>query len=117
MTYVHTATLMMDPAADSRAPGAAITLALCGALDHEPPCPLAPHHTDATRVGDEVHLRVLFAADAGQEPAVRELIDTALASGEARAADGTATHWRLARSGRDEVADAEVPQGARLATG
>ena len=34
------------------APGGAITVALCGSWDHEPPCPLAPHHTRAHRSGD-----------------------------------------------------------------
>ncbi len=45
--FVHEAILTMGAAGDERAPGAAITIALCGRLDHEPPCPLAPHHTAA----------------------------------------------------------------------
>ena len=32
----------MEPDADVRAPGAAVTVVLCGHWDHEPPCPLAP---------------------------------------------------------------------------
>ena len=30
-----------DPALDHRAPGGAVTVVLCGSLDHEPPCPVA----------------------------------------------------------------------------
>ena len=36
----------MEPHADVRAPGAAVTVALCGHWEHEP-CPLAPHHVSA----------------------------------------------------------------------
>ncbi len=53
----------MEPDAELSSPGAAITLSLCGSWDHDPPCPLAPHFTSASRVGDEVHLRTLFSAE------------------------------------------------------
>ena len=33
----------MEPDADVQAPGAAVTVALCGHWEHEPPGPLAPH--------------------------------------------------------------------------
>lgn len=41
--------LSMSPGADLAAPGAAVTVALCGHWKHEPPCPLAAHHTSTTR--------------------------------------------------------------------
>ena len=49
---------MMPAPADDGAPGAAVTVALCGHWEHPPPCPLAPHHTRAellatTRLGLE----------------------------------------------------------------
>ena len=51
--YAHDAVVILDPGGDSRAPGGAITVALCGHWDHEPPCPLAPttpmQHPPATR--------------------------------------------------------------------
>jgi hypothetical protein len=47
----------MEPDADMRAPGAAVTVALCGHWDHEPPCPLAPHHVRVDE--DDGELRVL----------------------------------------------------------
>ena len=59
--FAHDAVLDMDPDADIRAPGAAVTVELCGHWDHEPPCPLAPHHTAVERTGRDVRLRILFA--------------------------------------------------------
>jgi hypothetical protein len=114
VAFAHTATVTMEPDADPRAPGAAITVALCGHWEHEPPCPLAPHHTDATRVGDEVHLRVLFAAESAAEQSVRWQIDAALQGGELRGPDGTVTHWRWRASRPDQVADGERDHGERL---
>ncbi len=49
--FAHEAKVGMATDGDSRAPGAAITVALCGRWDHEPPCPLSPHHTQADRIG------------------------------------------------------------------
>ena len=63
---------------DVRAPGAAITVALCGHWEHEPPCPLAPHHTDVRRAGDQIRLRVLFATEPATEAEVRRRIEAAL---------------------------------------
>src|SRR5580704_15625066 len=90
--YVHDAVVTMEAGGDERAPGAAITVALCGHWEHEPPCPVAPHNTDAhrcedqrcadqrcadqscadqscadQRAGDQVRLRVLFAAEPAAE--------------------------------------------------
>jgi hypothetical protein len=65
--FAHEAVLTIDADGDVGAPGAAITVALCGHWDHEPPCPLAPHHTAAERVGDDVHMRTLFAVEPARE--------------------------------------------------
>ncbi|WP_220137534.1 hypothetical protein [Streptomyces himalayensis] len=72
--YVHEAVLVMERDADTQAPGAAITMALCGHWEHQPPCPLAPYHTRAERVGERVLLRTLFAADPATEHVVRDRI-------------------------------------------
>jgi hypothetical protein len=114
--FVHTAVLAMAPDADDRAPGAAITVALCGAWQHEPPCPLAAHHTAADRVGDELRLRVLFAAEAAYEAQVRDRIDTAL-TGVHRGPDGVATRWRLLGSGPGTIAAGEAAHAQRLTRG
>ncbi|ACL38277.1 conserved hypothetical protein [Pseudarthrobacter chlorophenolicus A6] len=48
--YVHAASLRMEYDGDAGAPGAAITLALCGQWEHPPPCPLAAHHLKRPRL-------------------------------------------------------------------
>jgi len=99
---------------DVGAIGAAITVALCGHWDHEPPCPLAPHHTAAERVGDEVRLRVLFAAEPADEPEVRRRIAAALSGSGLAGPDGAVTRWRLRAQGPSEVSAAEADHAARL---
>ena len=110
--FAHDALLGMAPDADVRAPGAAITIALCGSVEHEGPCPLASHHTSARRDGDGVHLRILFAAAPADEDAVRERIDAALAAGGL-----DATRWTLRASGAGAVAHAEAAHAERLRAG
>lgn len=110
--FVHEAILSMAPEADLRAPGAAITVALCGHWEHEPPCPVAPHHSRADRVGDEVRVRTLFVAEPEAEPAVRELIDRALAGGQLHGRQGARTQWQL-RSSRPGVVSAQERGHAR----
>ncbi len=79
-SYAHDAMLTLAPDADVRAPGGAVTAELCGHGEHEPPCPLAPHHTAARRDGSAVHLRILFATEPEREAEVRERIGRALAA-------------------------------------
>jgi hypothetical protein len=106
--YAHQATLSLAPGADPGAPGAAITTALCGQGDHEPPCPLAPHHTavapETGTDGDRLRLRVLFATEPDRVEDVRGRIDAVLAAGD----------WRLIESGCARLDPAERPHGRRL---
>ncbi|GAA3335191.1 hypothetical protein GCM10020358_02460 [Amorphoplanes nipponensis] len=113
--YAHDAVLMMGPEADPRAPGGAITTALCGHWQHEPPCPLAEHHTSAERTDGEVRLHVLFATAPERETEVRELIDEALAAGAFAGPDGTSSFWSLVSSGPGTIAPEERAHAARLA--
>jgi hypothetical protein len=85
----------MEAGGDVRAPGAAITVALCGRWEHEPPCPLAPHRTDAQRSGDYVRLRVLFATEPAAEAEVRSRIEAALSQADLTGPDGVTTRWQL----------------------
>jgi hypothetical protein len=57
--FAHDAELAMPDTTDDGAPGAAITVALCGHWEHPPPCPLAPHHSSAERDGDTLRIRTL----------------------------------------------------------
>lgn len=110
----HEAELFMAPDGDIQAPGAAVTVGLCGHWDHEPACPLAPHHTEANRLfGGVVHLRTVFAAEEDSEDAVRQHIDDALTGGELLGPGG-ATQWQLSDSRPSAVSGAERDLGARL---
>jgi hypothetical protein len=110
--FVHEAVLRMDADGDTRAPGATVTVELCGHWEHEPPCPVAAHHTRSERVGDAVHVRVLFATEAGREGEVRSRIAEALARG-----GQGATRWTLLGDGPGTVAAVEADHARRLATG
>jgi hypothetical protein len=114
-TFAHEAVLTMPPGGDIRAPGAAVTVALCGIWEHEPPCPLAPHHCHADRVGSEIHVRILFAAEPDVQSMVRNRIDQALARGLLRGPDGVSTHWQVQSSNRSAVTDQEADHALRLA--
>ncbi len=113
--YAHDAVVILDPGGDSRAPGGAITVALCGHWDHEPPCPLAPHHTDASPAGDDTfRVRVLFAADPADEERVRSLIAEALSSGRLTGPDGRVTRWMVQSSDAGSIHPDEADHAARL---
>jgi len=113
--YAHDAVVVLEPGGDSRAPGGAITVALCGHWDHEPPCPLAPHHTDASPAGDDaLRLRVLFAADSADEERVRSLITEALSSGRLTGPNGRVTRWMVQSSAPGTVRPNESDHAARL---
>jgi hypothetical protein len=109
--YAHRASVSMALDTDPAAVGAAVTTAPCGHWDHQPPCPLAPHHTDAVRDGDVVHLRILFACEPDREAEVRQRVDAALAGGR----EGVAgAEWSLLVSQPDQVLERERAHAARL---
>jgi hypothetical protein len=114
--FVHQAFLVIEPEADERAPGASVTVALCGHWDHEPPCPLSPHYVHTDQVGDELHVRVLFATEPETETEVRRRIDLALA-GRWQFPDGFMTPWQLRGSGPDDVSPRESSHAERLVRG
>lgn len=112
--YVHQSTLVLSAKDDLDAPGAAVTLKLCGSLDHEPPCRV-PHHTHAERAGTAVVLRIVFAAEPENQEAVRHQIDEALRAGRMRSPAGEPVRWELGRSVAAELSTAEAELGRRLA--
>jgi hypothetical protein len=114
--YAHDAVVIMSPDGDVRAPGGAITVELCGRIDHEPPCPVAAHHTHAERAGDQVRLRILFATEPDRSGDVRLRIDRALGAGTFVGPDGTMTTWQLRDSRPATVARAEQDHATRLTT-
>jgi hypothetical protein len=112
--FAHDAVLQSEPGLDHRAPGGAVTLALCGSLDHEPPCPLAAHHTTVEADGAELRVRILFATEVDDEERVRALMDGALASGEWTYPDGVVSRWALVSSGPSAVREDESEHADRL---
>jgi hypothetical protein len=112
--FAHEAVVTMDRSADERAPGAAITLTLCGSLSHEPPCPVAAHFTGAVRSGEEIRLRILFATRPEDEPRVRDLIREALAVGGGQNDHGETVTWRLQSDGPSVVRPEEHDHADRL---
>jgi hypothetical protein len=103
--YVHHAALAMDTGADPQAPGASVTVALCGHWEHEGPCRW-PHRT-WWGVGDDGlrHVRTVFVAATEEAHDVRARIDGAL-----RDADD----WTVASSGAASLEGDEVALAARL---
>ena len=92
--YVHEAAIDLADGADPRAPGGAITVALCGHWDHEPPCRW-PHHTDITPDGGRHVVRTVFTVSPDEEPAVRQRIVDALESGRQSGPDGRVSRWTV----------------------
>jgi hypothetical protein len=105
--FVHQAELLLREGTDPAAPGAAVTVALCGHWEHEGPCRW-PHHNaiDSDRV--PARFRTLFVADAVEEQAIRELIVHALTG---------AAGWSLATTGARAVEASERDLARRLVRG
>jgi hypothetical protein len=112
--YAHDAVVRMGPTDDPDAIGAAVTVALCGHWEHDPPCPLAPHATRAERNGGRVQVRTLFATEANLEMEVRRRIDHALTSGTPQAPTGETSNWEYLASGPGIVQESERAHGQRL---
>ena len=87
--FVHTAELVLLWDTPAEAPGAAVTEALCGAVEHEPPCRW-PHHSAIGPVSRPALFRTVFVATDVEEQEVRDRIDVALRSSDA---------WTLRASG------------------
>ncbi|MGH2721974.1 MAG: hypothetical protein ACRDJO_10280 [Actinomycetota bacterium] len=75
--FVHAAHLALREGADPRAPGGAVTLALCGLWEHPPPCRW-PHNNDLDHRAFPAAFRTVFVAAPGDEGRVRQLIAEAL---------------------------------------
>jgi hypothetical protein len=105
--FVHQAELLLGDDTDPAAPGAAVTVALCGHWEHEGPCRW-PHNNaiDPDRV--PARFRTLFVADAVEEQAIRELIVGALTGAAA---------WSVSSNGARAVEATERALAHRLARG
>ena len=114
--FAHDALLVLMDGGDERAPGAAVTVALCGHWEHEPPCRV-PHRTDVAATPEGLGVRVLFACDPADEGGVRASVEQALAGGDLPVAapdDAPPTRWRLLRSAPGELSDADSAVATRF---
>ncbi len=114
LVYAHDAVVRMSPPGDPDAIGAAVTVSLCGAWQHESPCPLAPHRTHAERSGSGIWVRTLFAAEPTLEGEVRRRINQALETGHLHTPSGGTAEWQLVTSEFGALRDDEREHGDRL---
>jgi hypothetical protein len=92
--YTYEVLVELDEGGDARALGGAVTAALCGHWDHEPPCRW-PHHTETIPVGSQIVVRVSYACDRDEEPEVRRRIDAGLATGTLTGPEGRTSTWTV----------------------
>jgi hypothetical protein len=106
-TFAHAATLRMEPGSDSRAPGGAVTVALCGSWSHgDQPC-VWPHHTVVEEDGPQIVVRTVFRAGQDDEAEVRRRIEQALRDGRLVGPDGRESRWVTVASGPADPGDDE----------
>ena len=103
--YVYEAELELAPGADSRAPGGAVTVALCGHWDHEGPCRW-PHYSEIDTDHAPARLCTVFACPEEEVDDVHAAIDAAVRNADV---------WSVTSSARREPVGDEVDLGYRLA--
>ncbi|TCJ28077.1 hypothetical protein [Nocardioides jejuensis] len=88
--------IRLDAAGDTRAPGGAITVALCGTWSHDGDCRW-PHQTRVVERGGALVVDLSVTCPPEDEPEVRRLVQAALAGGVLEDPDGRRTTWELVR--------------------
>lgn len=79
--HVLHAEVAFGSGADPRAPGGAVTVALCGSWEHEGSCRW-PHHTAVDSAVTPSHVRVVYVVHDDELEEVRSRIESALARGD-----------------------------------
>ncbi len=111
--FVHEATIELLPGADEAAPGAAVTMELCGHWEHDGACPW-PHHTSVdNRARESIRVRTVFACPPVEEDAVRQRIIAALGSGRLEA-ESRESRWTTTRQGASTIEPSEETLAAQL---
>jgi hypothetical protein len=105
--YVHRALLELAPGLDERAPGGAVTVALCGSWDHAPPCRW-PNNNEIAVEGGTARFRTVFVAPPEDANEVRARIEGALRDGG---------RWRALEVGAGDLDAAERAIGERMRAG
>jgi hypothetical protein len=106
--HAHEAVLELETDADDAAPGAAVTLELCGHWQHEGSCRW-PHRTLVTSLVSRVlSVRVLYAGSPSELSEVRSRIAAGLNRGELTDPGGTVHRWRVRREGLSRPLEGEA---------
>jgi hypothetical protein len=106
--HAHEAILELETDSDAAAPGAAVTIELCGHWRHDGSCRW-PHRTVVTsQVGRELSLRVLHAASPSEAHEVRSRIAAGFHRGELTGPDGGVHRWHVLREGISHPLEGEV---------
>lgn len=103
--FVHEVVLDLAEGTDPVAPGAAVTVALCGHWEHDGGCRW-PHNNEIWSDGESTTFRTIFVAPPAEECAVRERIELALRS---------AAGWSIMASGPRALRASERALAVRLA--
>jgi len=104
--HVHEAVLRLEPGTDPRAVGAAVTVELCGAVDHEGPCRWPNNHDIEPTEGGESLFRTLFAAPEADVEEIHERISSAL---------GSTSAWSVVSERRRHLTSDEEVGAVKLA--
>ena len=102
--FAFEARLELEPGVDPRAPGGAVTVALCGSWAHDGPCRW-PHRNDFDASSSPARLRTVVIADGETAAEVAARIESALRA-DAR--------WAVANCTTGEIATDEQALAARL---
>ncbi len=103
--FVHEAVLRLGEGTDPAAPGAAVTVELCGHWEHEGGCRW-PHNNELRAESEASIFRSIFVAPPAEVREVRERIEAALRS---------AASWSVTASGPRALRPEERPLAERLA--
>ena len=87
--------LRLDPGSDERAPGGAVTVALCGHWNHEGACRW-PHFSRINSAGEGVHrLLIEFDSPKDEVKEVEERVERGLRTGRLIGPDGRESRWHV----------------------
>lgn len=111
--FVHEVRVRLGSGADPAAVGGAITQALCGDWDHQPPCEF-PHHTSTTDQDGVLVARTVVSSPRRRERFVRRLIDVRLSTGIITGPDGQVSTWQHMHSRSVRPTPDEASLGKRL---
>ena len=89
--------IRFEPGSDERAPGGAVTVALCGHWDHDGPCRWPHFSSIIPEIGGHHRLVVEFDAQEHEIETVRAKIDAAVMHGQLTGTDGVVAVWAIDR--------------------